>query len=69
LFGVRSVSLSRLNSYVLASAAIVHPPDLTKEFYLWTNVSSKGFRAILEQQGNEGKRYPVAFASQQTKQT
>ena len=51
---------------LLTSAPILRPPDLTKEFYLWTDASSKGFGAVLEQQGDDGKRYPVAFASRQT---
>ena len=51
---------------LLTSAPLLHPPDLTKEFYLWTDASSRGFGALLEQEGEDGKRYPVAFASRQT---
>ena len=51
---------------MLISAPLLHPPDLTKPFYLWTNASEKGFGALLEQEGNDKKRYPVAYASRQT---
>ena len=50
----------------MTSAPLLPPPDLTKEFYLWTDASSRGFGALLEQKGEDGKRYPVAFASRQT---
>ena len=51
---------------LLTSAPILRPPDLAKEFYLWTDASSRGFGALLEQEGDDGKRHPVAYASRQT---
>ena len=45
---------------------MLRPPDLTKQFYLWTDASSKGFGAVLEQFGDDGKRHPIACASRQT---
>ena len=44
----------------------VHPPDLPKEFYLWTDACELGFGAVLEQEGEDGHRHPIAFASRQT---
>jgi len=51
---------------LLVSAPMLRPPDLTKQFYLWTDASSKGFGAVLEQFGDDGKRHPIAYASRQT---
>ena len=51
---------------MLASAPLLYPPDLNKPFFLWTDASSKGFGALLEQEGNDGRRYPIAYASRQT---
>ena len=51
---------------MLVSAPLLHPPDLTKPFYLWTDASGKGFGALLEQEGEDKKRYPIAYASRQT---
>ena len=51
---------------LLVSAPLLRPPDLSKHFYLWTDASYKGFGAVLEQCGDDGKRYPVAYASRQT---
>ena len=50
---------------MLVSAPLLHPPDLTKPFYLWTNASEKEFGALLEQEGLDGHRYPVADVSRQ----
>ena len=44
---------------------MLHPPDLTKPFYLWTDASEKGFGALLEQEDSDGRRHPVAYASRQ----
>ena len=33
---------------MLVSAPLLHPPDMTKPFYLWTDASEKGFGALLE---------------------
>ena len=51
---------------LLTSAPVLHHPDVTKKFYLWTDARSKGFGALLEQEGEDGKRYPVPFVSHQT---
>jgi len=44
----------------------LHPPDLDKEFYLWTDASVKGFGAVLEQKDEDGTSHPVAYASRVT---
>ena len=51
---------------MLVSAPLLRLPDLTKPFYLWTDASEKGFGALLEQEGTNGKKYPIAYASRQT---
>ena len=51
---------------LLVSALLLRPPDLSKHFYLWTDASCKGFGAVLEQCGDDGKRNPIAYASCQT---
>ena len=51
---------------MLVSAPLLHPPDITKPFYLWTDASEKGFGALLEQEGSDGQRYPIAYTSRQT---
>ena len=48
---------------LLVSAPMLH---LSMPFYLWTDASAKGFGALLEQCADDGKRYPIAYASQQT---
>ena len=53
---------------MLVSAPLLHPPDLSKPFFLWTDASGKGFGALLEQEGEDNKRYPIAYASRQTNQ-
>ena len=45
---------------------MLHPPDLTKPFQLWTDASKKGFGAVLEQTVEEGCRHPIAYASRAT---
>jgi len=57
----------RLKS-LLTTAPILHHPDLTKSFFLWTDASEVGFGAVLEQQ-EDGKRYPIAYASRQTNES
>ena len=42
------------------------PPDLTKDFYLWTDASGLGFGAVLEQVREDGCCHPVAYASRKT---
>ena len=39
---------------LLVSAPLLHPPDLSKEFFLWTDASGFGFGALLEQEGEDG---------------
>ena len=51
---------------MLVSAPLLHPPDLNKLFFLWTDACSKEFGALLEQEGNDGRRYPIAYASRLT---
>ena len=51
---------------LLVTAPLLHPPKLDKEFFLWTDASEKGFGAILEQEDDEGKRHPIAYASRAT---
>ena len=41
---------------LLVSAPLLHPPDLSKPFFLWTDASGKGFGAFLEQEEDK-KRY------------
>ena len=51
---------------LLVTAPLLHPPNIDKEFFLWTDASEKGFGAILEQEDDEGKRHPIAYASRAT---
>ena len=51
---------------MLVSAPLLHPPDLDKPFFLWTDACGKGFGALLEQESDDGRRYPIAYASRQT---
>ena len=51
---------------LLFSAPILHPPDLSKPFSLSTNTCERGFGAVLEQEGDDQKMYPITYASQQT---
>ena len=51
---------------LLVTAPLLHPPKLDKEFFLWTDASEKGFGAILEQEDDEGKRHPIAYANRAT---
>ena len=39
---------------LLISAPLLHPPNLDREFFLWTDASGLGFRALLEQEGDDG---------------
>ena len=51
---------------LLTHAPMLHPPDLSKPFFLSTDASERGFGAVLEQEGEDKKRYPIAYASRQT---
>ena len=48
---------------MLISSPVLVPPDLDKEFFLWVDASEDGFGAIMEQNGEDGLRHPVAYAS------
>ena len=50
----------------MVSAPVLRPPDLNRLFILWTNASEKGFRAVLEQESEDGQRHPIAYASRAT---
>ena len=39
---------------------------MSKPFFLWTDASEAGFGAILEQEGEDKLRNPIAYASRQT---
>ena len=52
--------------HLLVTAPLLHPPNLEKEFFLWTDASEKGFGAVLEQEGTDKVRHPVAYASRPT---
>ena len=51
---------------MLMTAPVLIPPDLSKEFFLWTDASARGFGAVLEQKDDTGQPHPVAYASRQT---
>ena len=51
---------------LLTHAPMLRPPDLSKPFFLSTDASERGFGAVLEQEGEDKKRYPIAYASRQT---
>jgi len=33
---------------LLVTAPLLHPPNMDKEYFLWTDASEKGFGAVLE---------------------
>ena len=51
---------------LLVTAPLLYPPNLDKEFFMWTDASGKGFGAVLEQEDATGKRHPIAYASRAT---
>ena len=51
---------------LLVTAPLLHPPNLDREFFLWTDASERCFGAILEQEDDEGRRHPIAYASRAT---
>ena len=56
----------RMLKTMLITAPVLIPPDLSKEFFLWTDDSARGFGAVLEQKDDSGQPHPVAYASRQT---
>ena len=50
----------------LSTAPVLRPPDLAKPFFLWVDASAVGFGAVLEQETEDGKTAPIAFASRPT---
>ena len=44
---------------LLITAPLLCPPDLTKDFFLWTNASGLGFGAVLKQVKEDGFHHPV----------
>jgi len=51
---------------LLTTAPVLQHPDMSKPFFLWTDASEAGFGAILEQEGKDQLRHPIAYASRQT---
>lgn len=48
---------------LLTSAPILHPPDLSTPFSLSTDACERGFGAVLEQEGDNQKMYPIPYAT------
>lgn len=48
---------------LLITVLLLYPPNLGKEFFMWTDASGKG---ILKQEDEEGKQHPIAYASRAT---
>ena len=53
-----TVAFEKIKRHLLT--ALLHPPDMEKEFFMWTDVSEKGLGAVLEQEDTEGKQHPIA---------
>lgn len=47
----------------LVTAPVLWYPDYSKTFYLYTNASGVGLRAVLAQKGEDKKEYAIAYAS------
>ena len=60
----QTCALRKLKAAV-ASAPLLHPPELASAFLVVTDASDYGCGASLEQEDLQGKRYPVAFFSHQ----
>ena len=54
---------------MLMTAPVLIPPDLSKEFILWTDVSARRFGAVLEQKDDSEEPHRIVFASRQTNPT
>lgn len=50
----------------LLNTPVLWPPDLAKPFFLWVDAYTPGYGAVLEQETEDGKTAPVAFASRLT---
>ena len=55
-------SFDRLKQ-LLSEPPVLAYPDFARPFTLHTDASGKGLGAVLEQEGEEGKNHPVAYAS------
>ena len=55
-----------LKSMLVTTVPVLMPPDLSKEFFLWTDSSAQEFGAVLKQKDDEGQPHPVAYGSRQT---
>ena len=51
---------------LVLAPVLLQPSDWEKEFFLWTDVSLVGFRAVLEQDTLNGQWAPIAYASRAT---
>ncbi len=51
---------------MLISSPVLVPPDLDKEFFLWVDAGEDRFGTIMEQNGEDGLRHPVAYANRAT---
>ena len=51
---------------LLVTAPVLQHLDLSKPFFLWADACEAGFGAILEQEGEDKLRHPIAYASRQT---
>jgi len=48
---------------VLMPASMLYPLDMSKLFFLSTDTSERGFGAVLKQEGEDQKLYPIAYVS------
>jgi len=51
---------------IIVTASLLHPTNVEKEFFLWTDASKKGFGAILKQERIDKLQHPVPYASRPT---
>ena len=48
---------------VTTLAPLLRPPNLAKEFFLWTDASGLGFGVLLEQEDEDGLQHPVGICN------